>query len=165
MTITELATKCGVSRQAVYKRLKAAGMSIDALKEQGKSDLTEQGAALILSLFEGGTLTDNPVSTELTVDTSNEQVEQLTAELATVRKALESSTAERDAALAEIAALKQACEVWTARADAQQELINVLMSERDFLRVALEREQQNLAQLPPPRGVSGWLHGLFRKGK
>ena len=54
MTIKELAQELGRSHQAVYKKVSRAGISLETLKSNGSSHLTEEGERIIRGLFDGG---------------------------------------------------------------------------------------------------------------
>lgn len=51
MTIKELAQQQGVTVQAVYKRIKAAGIDISTLKDAETGRFTEEGEKIVLSLI------------------------------------------------------------------------------------------------------------------
>lgn len=52
MTIKEIAQQQGTTVQAVYKRIKAAGIDIATLKDAETGRFTPEGEQVILSLFE-----------------------------------------------------------------------------------------------------------------
>lgn len=51
MTIKELAQQQGITVQAVYKRIKAAGIDINTLKDAETGRFTEEGEKIVLSLI------------------------------------------------------------------------------------------------------------------
>ena len=51
MTIKELAQQQGVTVQAVYKRIKSAGIDINTLKDAQTGRFTEEGEKIVLSLI------------------------------------------------------------------------------------------------------------------
>ena len=52
MTIKEVAELHGMSVQAVYKRIKAAGYNLTSLKDAETGQISREGQAVIFSLFE-----------------------------------------------------------------------------------------------------------------
>lgn len=51
MTIKEFSKELGISTQAVYQRIKAAGIPLDSLKEPGSQELSEDGRKQLAQLF------------------------------------------------------------------------------------------------------------------
>lgn len=51
MTIKEFSKELGISTQAVYQRIKAAGIQLDSLKEPGSQELSEDGRKQLAQLF------------------------------------------------------------------------------------------------------------------
>lgn len=51
MTIKEAAVKYNVTVQAIYSRLKANNISVESLKEPGKSELSADGEAVLNKLY------------------------------------------------------------------------------------------------------------------
>lgn len=52
MTIKEFATKQSISTQAVYKKLKAAGIPVSSIKQGNSQKLTAEGIKLLESIFD-----------------------------------------------------------------------------------------------------------------
>ena len=113
MTIKDVAAKTGLSHQAIYKRLKARGLSVSELKDKATGHLTEEGERLIRELF------SIHAEAEPTVDDKpSEAPSEPSAEVET-----------------EVEKLRNHVETLEATNTA-------LTSERDYLRLALERSQQ-----------------------
>ena len=124
MTIKEVAARTGLSHQAIYKRLKARGLSVSDLKDKATGQLTPEGERVLEELFQlqaeelPGDDNSPREADEPTVDDGGEElrnrVEKLTTEVEKLRNRVESlETANKS-----------------------------LTEERDFLRLALERSQQ-----------------------
>ena len=127
MTIKDVAARTGLSHQAIYKRLKARGLSVSELKDKASGQLTEEGERLVRELFsiqaeEAPTVDDKPseepsepsAEVETEVEKLRNRVEELTTEVEKLRNHVETLEATNTA----------------------------LTSERDYLRLALERSQQ-----------------------
>ena len=123
MTIKELAKELGRSHQAIYKRLKTAGITLEELQEPGTGQLTEEGEKRLRSMYaqpvnRGGTVEGEASTPVQPVNsTSTKEVEKLQREV----EALRNQVAEMQHR-AELAEVKAA-----AAAD-----------ERDFLRTQLD---------------------------
>ena len=85
MTVKQLSTELKISPQAVYKRLKAAGVALDGLKSKETGDLTAEGEETIRALFFNQV--DNPQAVE--VEKLRVEVERLKSEVEYLRKALD----------------------------------------------------------------------------
>lgn len=123
MTIKEVAQRSGLSHQAIYKKLKARGVSLESIKDKATGQFTPEGEALILELFPVESGTETHDATEVARLTT--RVEELTTEVEKLRNQVALLENERTG----------------------------LINERDFLRQTLEREQQlhgiALSKLPP----------------
>ena len=124
MTIKDVAKRTGLSHQAIYKRLKARGLSVSDLKDKASGQLTEEGERILAEMFsiqaEEPTVDGAPEITneEPTAESGSEELRNEVARLTTEVEKLSNQVAtleEKNAALVE---------------------------ERDFLRLALERSQQ-----------------------
>ena len=51
MTVKEVAQRTGLSHQAIYKRLKAKGVTLAAIKDAKTGHFTPDGERLIIELF------------------------------------------------------------------------------------------------------------------
>lgn len=105
MTVKSIADKYGVSVQTVYKRIKAAGMAVEALKDKDTGELTEAGKAAVMALFkplneglneglnwfkdENEKLKQERDALNLEVERFKAQVETMQAEIDYLRKALD----------------------------------------------------------------------------
>lgn len=127
MTIKDVAAKTGLSHQAIYKRLKARGLSVSDLKDKATGHLTAEGERVLADMFsiqaEEPTGDDRPsqTTTEPTVDAVDTEAEELRNEVARLTT--------------EVEKLRNRVETLEATNTA-------LTSERDYLRLALERSQQ-----------------------
>ena len=75
MTIKEVAQLTGLSHQAVYKKLKARGHKVEALKDKQTGQLTEEGEKIIRELFNLSTSAPEPVATDVEkLSTENEKL-------------------------------------------------------------------------------------------
>lgn len=124
MTVKEVAQLTGLSHQAIYKRLKAHGVKLETLKDKETGQFTPDGEAVILELFGIKQGADGPEKAEEMPDKT--EVERLRNQVA------ELST--------EVEKLRNQ--------------VASLEDERNFLRGALEREQQltgmTITKLPTP---------------
>lgn len=124
MTLKEYAAEKGVSVQAVYKRLKAAGLKVESLKNKETGHLTAFGLNRLNQIF------STEFSTDLTPQPEAErfkpEVEKLKIEVERLKAQVEKAKAEAEA----------------------------LRSERDYLRGALENAQKlqaaTLSKVPTP---------------
>lgn len=101
MKISDVAKQYGVSKQAVYQRLKRAGVSVEALTDAKSREITAEGAAIILRLFNGADNDAFTVNEPVKADVDRaaqlqQQVDSLTAEVETLSQTLSDVTAERD---------------------------------------------------------------------
>lgn len=149
MTIRDVTRLTGLSHQAVYKKIKTAGLNMDELKDKATGQLTPDGEQKVRDLFGIAEDTGTPQEKPLQPDATElrNQVAELTTEVEKLRNHL--ATAE--------------------------DQIKALTEERDFLRVTLERSQHleaaAIAKLPSPaalltdgsgdqeqrRGLRGWF--------
>lgn len=84
MTIKDVSTLAGVSVQAVYKRLKTQGISLDDVRDRETGQLTKDGETVVKSIFNLDAKPDSTVQSEL-----NElkiEVERLTTALDLIRE-------------------------------------------------------------------------------
>lgn len=153
MTIKEVAQLTGLSHQAIYKRLKAHGVKLETLKDKATGQLTSEGEAAILVLFN---ISDNG-------PTADEKPEEKT---------------QPDPQKNEVAELRNQVEKLQSEVAQLRNQVASLESERDYLRLSLEREQQlhglTISKLPTPppalppapqeRGkIRAWWHRIRGK--
>ena len=152
MTIKELADRLGVSSQSVYKRLKNHGVKLETLKDKATGEITAEGLQVVARVFnldltseqtqpetatETETMVESPVDSE--VERLKKEVERLTTEVEKLNN-LNSTIVEK---------------------------VQTLESERDYLRNALQAQQQlqamTLQRLPalPAAGQTSRAGGLF----
>lgn len=135
MTIKEFAKQQSISPQAVYQRLKAAGIPIDSIREGKTSELTPDGLEKLSSLFL------KPVENSVKEETvSINQFKALQLENEFLKKRIEELTADRDR--------------WAAQAEAAQQTAQ----QAQALNMA------NLKALPAPR-QSIWERITGRRNK
>lgn len=144
MTIKEAAARYGVSRQAIYQRLKRQGLQVDTLRDPKTGELTPEGEATLSSMF-----TEAEATEPTTPDNKQAQIDALTAE--------------RDALRDQVVQL-------TSQVDTINAQLATLTDERDFLRRALDQAQQlhamTLQALPPPHepvGMVDRIRRIFKK--
>ena len=150
MTIKELTQKTGLSSQAVYKKIKARGYDITALKSKETGHFTPEGERIIFPLFgieqapqEAQEGPENEVDNQV-----DNQVEKLKAEVERLKNEVEKLSTE----------------------------LSTIKEDRDFLRITLEREQHlqalTISKLPAPplalpsgekKGLRGWFARWRRK--
>lgn len=140
MTMKEAAAKYGVSRQAIYQKLKRQGLQVDTLRDPATGDFTPEGEEVLSSLF-------TPADT--TTDNTDKRVDELTADVNRLQAEVDRLTAQIDTLTAQL----------TATTD-----------ERDFLRRALDQAQQlhamALKALPQPRepeSVMSKIRHIFKR--
>jgi polyhydroxyalkanoate synthesis regulator phasin len=140
MTIKEAAARYGVSRQAIYQRLKRQGLQVDMLRDPKTGELTPEGEATLSSMF-----TEAEATEPTTPDNNQAQIDALTAE--------------RDALRDQVAQL-------TSQVDTISAQLATLTDERDFLRRALDQAQQlhamTLQALPSPRDQTSMMERIRR---
>ena len=152
MTVKEFAALVGVSHQAIYKKLKGRGVALDSLKDKETGQLTEEGEALLRSIYH-----------------IQEEPEAQAEEAAEVeREAAPPADQKPKSGLRnQVAELQNEVEKLRNRVATLEERERELKEERDFLRLSLERSQQLQAMTaaklpnPPPALPSGKEpHGL-----
>ena len=112
MTVKEIAKRTGLTNQAIYKRLKSKGVTLNAIKDAKTGHFTPDGEKLIVELFN---LDNAPEQAEKRPEKPvDNQVEKLTTRVAEL----------------------------TTEVETLRTKVDLLTSERDNLRATLEREQQ-----------------------
>lgn len=112
MTVKEVAQRTGLSHQAIYKRLKAKGVTLAAIKDAKTGHFTPDGERLIIELFN--------------LDAAPEQAENRP------EKPVDNQVEKLTTRVAEL----------TTEVEKLRNQVELLTSERDNLRAVLEREQQ-----------------------
>ena len=168
MTILDIANQYNVSVQAVYKRIKRAGLSIESLKVPGNTgELTPDGALSVLALYSQKS-TNNSTTNDTTRAIQPEFIESITIERDELKAKCEELTAENaalKAAAAEdrktIATLTEQLSNLTERAMEQAATAQRLADQAQQLH-ALQ-----LKALPQPstNPLRRWLHSLTGKNK
>ena len=143
MKIADVAAQYGMSKQAIYQRIKRAGMTVDQLTDRN-GEIHEEGLHII-----GQMLTVNKGKSIKNVDNVeklqqlSKQVESLTAEIDRLTDKLNAAEAERDYLRTALSAAQTALN--------QEQQLQAAMIQR---------------MLPAPReGIVARLCGLFRKGE
>lgn len=137
MTIKEAAERYGVSKQAIYQRLKKAGQDLDSIRDPKTGLLSSDGEKLINSIYG-----QNAVKEPLKSSPVNLQVE--------------SFKQEREALLGQIEALKAVNEQLTSERDYL----------RHSLDQAQQLQAMAFARLPAPKeSGGGWFKKIFSKSK
>lgn len=96
MTVREIALQHGISVQAVYKKLKQAGINLATLKD-GSGKLTEAGAQKINELLQPLAAAEPPPAADSEeLNRLTTQVEKLTTEVEKLTTQVETLTSERD---------------------------------------------------------------------
>ena len=152
MTIKELADRLGVSSQSVYKRLKNHGVKLETLKDKATGEITAEGLQVVARVFN--------------LDLTSEQTQPETA--------TETETRVESPVDSEVERLKIEVERLTTEVEKLNNLnstmvekVQTLESERDYLRNALQAQQQlqamTLQRLPalPAAGQTSRAGGLF----
>lgn len=148
MNIAEIAQAAGVSKQAVYQRLKKNGIKIDTIKDPKSGEISAKDAAVIVGMFTGS-------------DTNEVDIDSIKGKAVNVIDEYKSAV---ESLNAEIAGLKQK--------------VNELTNERDFLRNSLLQAQNALSQAQqlqamtlqrvlsePKQGVTGRFFSFFSRKK
>lgn len=163
MTITEIASQVGVTKQAVYLRLKKAGLDIQQLKTSN-GGISDEGCKAILDLFEVKPPQFQGFTLDERCQALTEEKERLSLDLKQAQTDLEAAQHERDEAIKKAADLQQACEVWTAKCELLTEQVAQLIQMRDALTVALTKEQDNTQRLLAAQATHdhGGLFGKLR---
>lgn len=168
MTILDIANQYNVSVQAVYKRIKRAGLSIESLKVPGNTgELTPDGALSVLALYSQKS-PNNSTTNDTTRAIQPEFIESITIERDELKAKCDELTAENaalKAAAAEdrktIATLTEQLSNLTERAMEQAATAQRLADQAQQLH-ALQ-----LKALPQPSSniLRRWLHNLTGKNK
>lgn len=112
MTVKEVAQRTGLTNAAIYKRIKAKGVKLEAIKDKKTGQFTPDGERLIIELFN---LDAAPEQAENRPEKAvDNQVEKLTTELKEL----------------------------TTEVEKLRTQVELLTDERNNLRATLEREQQ-----------------------
>lgn len=101
MTINEVAQLYGVSHQAVYKRIKSAGLKLAELKDKATGQLTPEGEEKVVGLFAAENAGPPPDSTKVAelrneVEKLRPEVEKLRNQVENLEEKLKTVTEERD---------------------------------------------------------------------
>ena len=148
MTIKELAKEKGISTQAVYQKLKAAGIQISSIKQENAQDLTPEGLEQINQLFtkgiekngqENGDFIDKLKSLQLENERLKDEKALLKFQVDELKAMIDELRADRDR--------------WAAQAESAQQ-------------TAQQAQALNLAAiqaLPAPKEKAKWWQRFSRK--
>lgn len=157
MTIKDIAEEYSVTQQAVYQKLKRKGIKRGDIQHEGSPDLTEEGEAIVRSLFEK-TKEIKDVITQQALKASD-----LVQQLNETKKQLEQQTSETKRLNEEVSQHRQEIE------QLKKQLKEVI-EDRDFLRMTLsqtiEAHRITLAALQPApqeRGLLARIKTRFTK--
>lgn len=138
MTVRDVIQKTGLSATAVYKKIKAHGMSLESLKDKETGQFTPDAEKKITELFNLGK--NDPSGVENQVEKVDNQTPEVEKKFTTEVEKLKTRVAEL-----------------TTEVEKLNAQIAVIASERDYLRQTLEREQQlhglALSKLPSPQAL------------
>lgn len=155
MTVQEAASLYGVSKQAIYQRLKAKGYDIKQLKDSSGS-LTEDGESILAQLFDHTSVTGDGDS--MPQQSRKEPAKQELPSLLQAQK--------------RVAELEKQVDGLQREVDFLTKHVDALKEERDYLRRALDQAQQlhamTMKQMLPPspaerKGAFSWLTSRFKK--
>ena len=126
MTIKEFAKNQGVSSQAVYQKIKAAGIELSSIKKENSSELSEDGLKILKSIF-----------TKKDEDNSR-KIEELKSKLTEQQSEIEKL-------IAEMGELKAERDSWKEQAE---KIAEAAQKQTDNMQEALLRAQAiNMASL------------------
>ena len=134
MTIKEFAKGQGITTQAVYQRIKAAGIDLAGIKKSNSAELTAEGLETLRNIFAKN-------------ESSNgAKIAEYKATIASLQTQVEKLKEEKAAAREELEAAKQSAESWREQAAQQAEAVKAAQAIAAKLQEALEREQQTAQQ-------------------
>lgn len=140
MTVKEVASLTGLTHQAVYKRIKTAGFSLDELKDKSTGQFTPEGEDVLRELFNL-----DSVQPELTTELTT-KVEELTTENERLRN--------------QVTTLETKAQALTEERD----FLRVTLEHSQQLQAATLAKVPSAPALPAPRGgLRGWWARLRGK--
>lgn len=129
MTIKEFAKEKGITTQAVYQRIKAAGLDFKALKKENSPELTKDGITILNGLFD-----KNRVQNESKTSEIKAKITALQLEVEKLKEENERLRNDRDA-------WKEQAESWKASATAAQEISSRIQAALEQAQEIAQREQ------------------------
>lgn len=96
MTIKEFATLQGISTQAVYNKLKTAGVKLQVIKQGNTAELTEDGENILKGLFASNLKNSGNTCKNFKVENDLKALENALQEVENLKKELETVTEDRD---------------------------------------------------------------------
>ena len=155
MNITEYAKQMGTTRTTLYKKINAAGISIDTLRDEN-GDISDSGLSILSSLLDGTQTKRKPqtnINTSETPANLDLQFTALQAELDVMRELLDQEKARNAALQQTINELhQQAAERERKHADELREILQ---------RQQAIAERQLLTGQTDGRGLFGRIHDFF----
>lgn len=143
MNVKEVATLTGLTHQAIYKRIKAAGYKLEELKDKASGQFTPEGEAVLREMFNLDELQPE-LTTE--VDELTTQVAELTTEVEKLRN--------------QVATLEAQAQALTEERD----FLRVTLEHSQQLQAATLAKVPSAPALPAPRGgLRGWWARLRGK--
>ena len=143
MNVKEVATLTGLTHQAIYKRIKAAGYKLEELKDKASGQFTPEGEAVLREMFNLDELQPK-LTTE--VDELTTQVAELTTEVEKLRN--------------QVATLEAQAQALTEERD----FLRVTLEHSQQLQAATLAKVPSAPALPAPRGgLRGWWARLRGK--
>lgn len=133
MKIKEFATGRGISVQAVYNRLKNAGIDTKQLMADTHGTLSDYGLSILDSLYNS-----EVQSTPFTL----QDIDGLKIQITDLQEKVKALEKERDS-------FKQAAEVLQAKVTGMEQLVASVTDERDYLRANLTKSLDNFHTLIP----------------
>ena len=140
MNVKEVATLTGLTHQAIYKRIKAAGYKLEELKDKTSGQFTPEGEAVLREMFNLDELQPE-LTTELATKVAEltTEVEKLRNQVATLEAQAKALTEERD-------------------------FLRVTLEHSQQLQAATLAKVPSAPALPAPRGgLRGWWARLRGK--
>lgn len=141
MTIQQISQQLGVSRQAVYKRLRRAGAQVDKLTERnsdGKRILTDQGVNLICKLFTKKVVDCTPQVDK--VEELQQTVNQLSKKVEELTKALEEAHSECDRLKGLVQSQSATIQAQAVTAAAQASIIKDMQEQKRLIDAEAEED-------------------------
>ena len=150
MTIKEFAKNQGITTQAVYARIKAAGVELSSIKKEKSPELTTEGLEILNSIFEKGEGANAAKISEYkaTIARLQAQLEKMERELEEARNNAEKEKEGADGWRAQSDYWREIAEKAQETALNAQEIVNKLHdSLQDAQRTAQQAQALNLASI------------------
>jgi predicted RNase H-like nuclease (RuvC/YqgF family) len=159
MTIKEFANMRGITVQAVYQKLKTAGVEIASLQKQGSTELTSEGLQKLESLY-----LKNTSENQLRVDLLKIK-EQLEAQKEEARKAQETAAELRNALTREQTTTERLQDALEREQATVEELRKALLEAQEITRQAQITTERLQDALEREQATSEKLHKELEKAQ